>query len=31
MNAPNLSAALNKKQTEKLVNQLEGVFDTGLG
>ena len=25
-----LSAALNKKQTIKLVNQLEGVFDTAL-
>ena len=25
-----LSAALNKKQTEKLINQLEGVFDTAL-
>ena len=25
-----LSAALNKKQTTKLVNQLEGVFDTAL-
>ena len=25
-----LAAALNKRQTEKLVNQLEGIFDTAL-